>query len=63
MKIDLIPGAKLIKKQIYKLAHKHKPIIQKEIEAMLAADIIYTIDKSEGEITMVLQPKSKTRKN
>jgi hypothetical protein len=57
MKIDLIPGAKPIKKRPYKLTHKYNPIIQKEIEAMLDASIIYPIDKLEWEIPMVLQSK------
>jgi hypothetical protein len=57
MKIDLIPGAKPIKKHPYKLAHKYKPIVQKEIEGMLAAGIIYPIDKSEWASPMVVQPK------
>jgi hypothetical protein len=39
------------------LAHKYKPIVQKEIEAMLVVGIIYLIDKSEWEIPMVMQPK------
>jgi len=58
MKIDLIPGAKPIKKWPYKLAHKYKPIVQKEIEAMLAADIIYPIEKTEWANPMVMQPKN-----
>jgi hypothetical protein len=40
------------------LAHKYKPIVQKEIEAMLAADIIYPIEKTEWANPMVMQPKS-----
>jgi hypothetical protein len=58
MKIDLIPGAKPIKKWPYKLAHKYNPIVQKEIEAMLVVGIIYPIDKSEWESLMVVQPKN-----
>jgi hypothetical protein len=56
-KIELIPGAKTIKKHTYKLAHKYKPIVQKEIEAMLVANIIYPIDKSEWESPMVMKFK------
>jgi hypothetical protein len=57
MKIELILGAKPVKKWSYKLAHKYKPIVQKEIEAMLVSNIIYPIDKSEWESPMVMQPK------
>jgi hypothetical protein len=45
MKIELIPGEKPIKKQPYKLDHKYKTIIQKEIKGMLLSRIIYPIDK------------------
>ena len=41
MKINLIQGAKPIKKNPYKLAHKYKAIIPKEIEGMLVIGIIY----------------------
>jgi hypothetical protein len=57
MKIELIPGEKPIKKRPYKLAHKYKPIVQKEIEGMLSDSIIYPIDKVEWESPMVVQPK------
>jgi hypothetical protein len=56
MKIDLIPREKPIKKYSYKLAHKYNPIIQKEIDGMLATDIIYLIKKLEWEIFMVVHP-------
>jgi hypothetical protein len=55
MKIELILGEKPIKKNPYKLAHKYKPIIQKEIEGMLSAGIIYPIDKAEWATPMVVQ--------
>jgi hypothetical protein len=57
MKIKLIPSAKPVKNRPYKLSHKYKPIVQKEIEAMLVIGIIYPIDKSEWAIPMVVQPK------
>lgn len=57
MKIDLIPRAKPLKKRPYKLVHKYKEIIQKEIEGMMAAEIIYPIDKSKWANPMVVQPK------
>ena len=52
--IELIPGAKPIKKWSYKLAHKYKLIVQKEIEGMLQEDIIYPIDKVEWASPMVV---------
>jgi hypothetical protein len=55
MKIELILRAKRIKKLSYKLAHRCKPIFQKEIEAILASNIIYPIDKSEWENPMVVK--------
>lgn len=57
IKIDLIPDAKPVRKRPYKLAHKHKDIVKKEIEAMLAARIIYPVDQSEWTSPMVVQPK------
>jgi hypothetical protein len=56
MKINLIQGDKPIKKHPYKLVHKYKPIVHKEIEAMLSG-IIYLIDKFEWASPMVIQPK------
>ena len=57
MKIDLILGAKPIKKRSYELAYKYKPIVQKEIEGMLTASIFYPINKSKWASPMVWQPK------
>jgi len=58
MKIELILGEKLIKKRPYKLTHKYKPIVQKQIKGMLSARIIYPIDKAEWARPMVVQPKN-----
>ena len=44
MKIDTKPDVQLVKKRPYKLAHKYKEIVKKEIDNMLAASIIYPID-------------------
>ena len=44
IKIDIKPDARPTKKTPYKLAHKYKEIVKKEIENMLAAGIIYPID-------------------
>jgi hypothetical protein len=57
MKINLIQGAKPIKKCPYKLAHKYKPIVQKEIEGMLVARHHLPIKKYEWASPMVVQPK------
>ena len=57
MKIDIKPDARLVKKRPYKLAHKYKEIVKKEIDNMLAAGIIYPIDQSEWKSPMVVQPK------
>ena len=57
MKIDIKPDARPIKKIPYKLAHKYKEIVKKEIKNMLVVGIIYPIDQSEWEIPMVIQPK------
>jgi hypothetical protein len=62
MKIELILGEKPIKKRPYKLAHKYKPIIQKEIKGMLSRGIIYPIDKVEWESPMVVQLKKHDHK-
>ena len=48
MKIDTKPVVQPIKKWPYKLAHKYKEIVKKEIDNMLAAGIIYPIDQSDG---------------
>ena len=57
MNIDIKPDIWPVKKIPYKLSHKYKEIVEKEIDNMLAAGIIYPIDQSEWEIPMVLQPK------
>ena len=57
MKINIKPDARPVKKRPYKLAHKYKEIVKKEIDNMLAARIIYHIDQSEWESPMVVQPK------
>ena len=57
MKIDTKPDVRPIKKIPYKLAHKYKEIVKKEINNMLAAGIIYPIDQSEWASPMVVQPK------
>ena len=57
MKIDIKPDVRPIKKRPYKLAHKYKEIVKKEIDNMLAAGIIYPIDQSEWASPMVVQPK------
>ena len=62
IKIYLIPGAKPIKKRPYKLAHKYKEMVQKEIKNMLAAGIIYPIYKAEWASPMVVQPKKQEPK-
>src|SRR5713226_8680726 len=46
-----------MKKRPYKLAHKYKEIVKKEIDNMLTTGIIYPIDQSKWEIPMVFQPK------
>jgi hypothetical protein len=63
MKIELILGAKIVKKRPYKLVHKYNTIIQKEIEAILVANIIYLIDNLYCKIPMVVQPKTYDPKN
>ena len=45
MKIDTKPDVRLVKKIPYKLAHKYKEIVKKEIDNMLAVGIIYPIDQ------------------
>jgi len=60
MKINLTLREKPIKKWPYKLAHKYKPIVHKEINAILEGGIIYPIEKSEWEIPMVIQPNNCT---
>lgn len=57
MKINLILGTKTIKKSPYKLAHKYKPIMKKEIEGILATGIVYPIEALEWESHMVVLPK------
>ena len=57
MKIDIKPDARPIKKRPYKLAHKYKEIVKKEIDNMLAAGIIYPIDQLEWESPNGHQPE------
>ena len=44
MKIELLPNAKPTKNTTYKLAHKYKNIVKKEIDNILRAGIIYPVD-------------------
>ena len=57
MKIDTKPNVRPVKKRPYKLAHKYKEIVKKEIDNMLAAGIIYPIDQSKWASPMVVHPK------
>ena len=57
MKIDTKPDVRPMKKIPYKLAHKHKEIVKKEIDNILVAGIIYPIDQLEWASQMVVQPK------
>ena len=57
MKIDNKPDVRPVKKRPYKLAHKYKEIVKKEIDNMLEAGIIYPIDQSEWASPMVVQHK------
>jgi hypothetical protein len=57
IKIDLDPCAKSVKKRPSKLDHKYKEIVQKDIERMWVAGIIYPIDKSEWANPMLVEPK------
>ena len=45
MEIDTKPDVWPVKKRPYKLAHKYKEIVKKEIDNMLEAGIIYPIDQ------------------
>ena len=44
MKIDIKTKSRLVKKRPYKLAHKYKEIVKKEINNMLTVGIVYPID-------------------
>ena len=57
MKIDIKHDARPVKKRSYKLVHKYKEIVKKEIDNMLAVGIIYPIDQSKWVRPMVMQPK------
>ena len=56
-KTDTKPDVQPVKKRPYKLAHKYKEIVKKEIDNMLVVGIIYPIDQSEWAIPMVVQTK------
>ena len=57
MKIHIKLDVQPINKIPYKLAHKYKDIVKKEIDNMLAAGVIYPIDQSKWASPMVVQPK------
>ena len=57
MNIGIKPDTRPVKKRPYKLAHKYKEIVKKEINNMLVAGIIYPVDQLEWESPMVTQPK------
>ena len=57
MKIDTKPDVRPVKKRPYKLAHKYKEIVKKEIDNILATSIIYPIEQLEWASPIVVQPK------
>ena len=57
MKIDIKPDSQPVKKRPYKLAHKYKEIVRKDIVNMLTARIIYPVDQLQWASLMVVQPK------
>ena len=63
MNIDIKLEARPIKKRPYKLAHKYKKIVKKEIDNMLTAGIIYPIDHLEWEAQWSSNQKSTTRQS
>ena len=60
MKIDTKPDVRPIKKRPYKLVHKYKEIVKKEIDNMLAPGIIYPVDQSEWASPMVVNLRNMT---
>ena len=57
MKINLIPRVNPINKIHYKLTHKYKPIVKKEIEGMLVVSNIYLVEKLEWASLMDVEAK------
>jgi hypothetical protein len=60
MKIPLKPDARLVKQIPYILNHKYKEKVNIELDRMLEARIIETVEESEWISSMVVQDK-KTR--
>jgi hypothetical protein len=58
IKLNLVPRGNPIKKWICKLTHKYNPIVQYETKEILVVGILYSINKSEWESSMVMQPKN-----
>ena len=48
MKIDTKPDVQPVKKRPYKLAHKYKEIVKKEIDNRLETGIIYLLTNQNG---------------
>ena len=46
MKIDIKPDVQPVNKRPYKITHKYKEIVKKDIDNMLVAEIIYPMDQS-----------------
>jgi hypothetical protein len=61
--INLIPRAKPIKKRPYKLAHKYKEIVPKEIKGMLVTESFTLFTSCNGSTLVVVQPKNHDPKN
>ena len=57
MKIDIKPDAQPVMKGPYKLTHKYKYIVKKEIDNMLIDGIIYPIDQLEWACPNAIQLK------
>ena len=61
MRIPLKEGAKPIKQYPYKLNPRYKEKVKEELDKMIAAGIIETVEESEWISPMVIQDKKDTR--
>ena len=58
MKIDIKPDVQPVKKIPYKLAHKYKEIVKKDIDNMLAVGISTLLTNQNGQVQWLFNQRN-----
>jgi len=63
MKIILKPNIKPVKHQLYRIKHRVKEKVKKEIEFFLAVRLIFLVDEVDWSSLIVIHNKRDTKEN